>query len=103
MLPAAFAPVMTVMMIEIEEIEQVADGRAVHRHVRIAGLGDRVREVVAAAIGDRRQVPVPLDEFDDRDVIGIVVGNVAGLRQRRNHDQRDAGAVAEVIERLHVA
>jgi hypothetical protein len=34
---------------EIEHIEQIANGRAVHRHIGIVFVGARIRRVVAAA------------------------------------------------------
>ena len=51
---------------------------------------------------DSLQSPVPLDELQDRNVIGVIVRDVAGLGVGRNHDQRNARAVAEEVERLHV-
>ena len=71
---------MMVIRVEVKKVEHVVDSGAVHRHIGILRVGDRVREVVAAAIGDRLQTPIPLDELDDRDVVGVVVGNVAGLQ-----------------------
>ena len=38
------------LTVEVEQIEQVADRRAVHRHVGVDAASDRVREVVAAAL-----------------------------------------------------
>ncbi|MDP9001722.1 MAG: hypothetical protein M3O46_16605, partial [Myxococcota bacterium] len=40
---------------EIEQVEQVADGRRVRWRVRIRPVLDRIRQVVAAALGDRMQ------------------------------------------------
>ena len=37
----------------------------------------RVGEVVAAAIGERSSDPSSLDELEDRDVVGVVVRDVA--------------------------
>ena len=38
---------------------------------------DGVRQVVAAAPGDRRQLPVALDELQDRHVVGVLVRDAA--------------------------
>src|ERR1039458_7464955 len=55
------------LIIEVEQIEQVTDCRAVHRDVFTAPLVvPRVGEVVAAALGQRFQSPVPFDELQDR-------------------------------------
>src|SRR6201999_3820667 len=55
-----------VRMLEIEQSEQVAECGAVSRDVRTRGVRRRLRQVVAATSGDRRQLPVPLDELDQR-------------------------------------
>lgn len=39
------------------------------RHVGILAQGDRVREVVPAAPRERFQIPVALDEFEDRRMV----------------------------------
>src|SRR5580692_11040209 len=57
---------------EVEQVPQVADGRRVQRHVRIARRHDRVRVIVAATIRHGLQSPVSLDEFQDRHVIRVV-------------------------------
>ena len=36
-------------------------------------------------------------------MVRVGVGNVAGLGIRRNHNQGDARAISEEIERLHIA
>src|ERR1700739_2365614 len=92
-----------VLKLELQQVEQVSYGGTVDRGV----LADRrvvfwIREVVPAAIGQGRESPVPFDELDDRDVIGVVVRNVTGFGEPRNHQQGDARAIAEVIERLNV-
>src|SRR6202035_2505211 len=89
--------------IEREQVEQVGDRRAVQRNVGAVRQSDRVWHVVAAAMRDRLQAPIALDELDDRDVIGIGMRDVARDQIRRDHDQRDTGAVAEEVERLHIA
>ena len=90
-------------MFPIEHSKQIAQRRAVRRHVRARRARLRLGQVVAAALGDRRQAPVPLDEFIQRNVVVVHVANFAVVRVRRNNEQWDAGAVAEEIHRLHVA
>src|SRR5215469_9277032 len=87
---------------EVEQIHQITDSRAVSRDVRIARRRYRVMHVVAAAAADCRQAPVLFDELQDRDVVCVGVRDVAGLGVLRYHDQRDAGTVAEEVERLHI-
>ena len=57
------------IVVEVEQVEQVADRRRVLGNVRIVFIGVWVRQIVAAAFTDRRQVPVPFDELQDRNVI----------------------------------
>jgi hypothetical protein len=64
---------------EIEHVEKIADRRAVHRHVGIVSIGVRVREIVAAAMGEPTDVPIALDELQDRDMVGIAVHNTPAL------------------------
>src|SRR5271169_3635486 len=89
-------------LVEVKQLEQVADGRAVHGDVRILAFRDRIGEVVAAAEGDRFQFPVPLDEFEDGNVIRVVVRDVSAGGVLGHNDARDARAVAEEVQRLHV-
>ena len=63
--------------IEVEAGEEVAERRSVLGNVGIVEVSLRVRQVVAAAIGDLRQIPVALDEFDDRGVVGIFMRHAA--------------------------
>jgi hypothetical protein len=93
----------TAVMVELKHIEKIPDGRTIERHVRIIVVGNRVRKIVPAAIGQRLQIPIPLDELQDRDVIGVGVADMAALRKARYNDERDAGAVAEEVERLDVS
>jgi len=58
---------------EIEQLEQVANRRAVDWHVWVEEWRDRVGEIVPAAVCDGRQIPVSLDELEDGDMIRIVV------------------------------
>src|SRR6266481_403934 len=89
---------------EVKQVKKVANGRAVDWGIvadRI--VVPRVWQVIAAAAGDRRQAPVAFDELQNRNMVRIVVGNVARVGVRRNHSQRNARAVAEEIERLHIS
>ncbi len=88
-------------MIEVEGVEQIRQRRAVGRHVRIALLHDRVREVVAAARGQRLQLPVTLDELQQRDMIAVAMVDLAARGIGRKDQQRQTRSVAEEIQRLH--
>ena len=57
-------------MVEIEHVEQVADRGAVYRHVRIVPVRVRIRQIIAAAAGQRQEVPVALNEFIPTCVLG---------------------------------
>ena len=66
-----------VVMVETKQIEKVSDGRAIERHIRIVVIRNWVREIVPAAIGQRLQIPVSLDELQDGNVVRVGVGDVA--------------------------
>ena len=87
---------------EVEQILQIADCRPVCRNVRI-GSGNGVRQIVAAARGERRHVPVRLDEFQDRDVVRVGVRDVPAGAVGRDDDHGNARAVAKEVERVHIA
>jgi uncharacterized DUF497 family protein len=92
------------MTFKIEEVKEVADGRAVERHVGADEVQrERIGEVVAAALGNRRQIPVALDELENRDVIRIAMRNMSRTEIRTYHKKYDPGAVPEEIERLDVS
>jgi hypothetical protein len=55
---------------EVEQIEEIADRRAVDRHIGIVAPGARIRQIVPAAPRQRIEPPVALDEFQDRDMVG---------------------------------
>src|SRR5262245_29557336 len=69
-------------MIEVEHIEQVTDRRHVGRDIGIVGGHDRVRQIVAAAAGERIQSPISLDEFQDRSVVAVAVSDPAATGER---------------------
>jgi len=101
--PAAVSvTIMTMSMSELEHVEQIAEGWAIERHVGIIGVRNRIREIIAAPRRQGLQVPIALDEFQNRDVIGVCVVHMPALGKRRDDNQRDARTVAEEIERLNV-
>src|SRR5215468_5546198 len=67
---------------KVEQIHQIADGRTVQWNVGMVAPGVGVREVVAAAVCQRRQSPVGLDELQNRDVVGVSMRDVARTRPR---------------------
>jgi hypothetical protein len=87
---------------KVERVEQVRKCRPVDGNVRVARFCDRVGEIVPATIADGTHVPVPLDEFVDRNVVTIAVRNMAAGRILGNDQQRNARAIAEKVQRLHV-
>src|SRR4029077_13617044 len=95
--------VMVMIAVEIKYVEEIADGRAVERDVGIVVVNTGVREIVPACLGQRFQAPVPLDELQDRNVVGIGVVDMPTLAEGRDDDQWNTRAVAEEIERLNVA
>src|ERR1700735_4584878 len=89
------------LLSKVEQLEQVADCRPVDRYVRIVAFRYRVWEVIAAASRNRTKLPVPLDEFENGNMVRVVVSDVSARRVLRNNDHRDARAVAEEGQRLH--
>src|SRR5580692_12176735 len=96
-------PFLVVSAVKVEQIKQVADRRRILRQVRIVVIHTWIWQIVSAASADCRQVPVPFDELQNRNVVRVVVRNVARLGERRNHDQRNARPVSEKVQRLHVS
>src|ERR1700761_8296236 len=90
-------------LIKAEQVEEVADGRRIVRHIRIGRAYLRVGHVVPAEGGHRTEIPVPLDELEDGNVIRIVVRDVSCAGVGRYNHERNPGTVAEVVERLNVA
>ena len=68
-----------VLVLEREHHEQIADRRAVYRHIGIVLVRNRIGKIVAAASAQRFEAPVALDEFQDRDVVGIAVRDMSSL------------------------
>src|SRR5205085_6185073 len=81
---------------ESKQVKQVPDRRRVLRHISIVGAYNGIGKVVAAAIADRGQVPVALDELENGNVVGILMRNVAGLGEGRDHDQRSEEHTSEL-------
>src|ERR1700739_3324902 len=90
-------------MVEVKHVEQIADGWAVLGHVRVVLTGFWIGQIVAAAVSKRIQVPIALDELQNRDVVAVGMVYVAAFGERRNNNQRDARAVTEKVQRLNVA
>src|SRR5271167_2174069 len=87
---------------EAERVEQVVQRRTVGRYVGVALGRLRIGIVVAAAGRQRSQAPVPFNKLGQRHVVGIAVVHVAAGGEGGNDEQRNAGAIAEEVERLHV-
>src|SRR5262249_60522445 len=81
-------------LVKIEHVEQIADRRRVAWNVRVRAR-DRVRQIVAAPRGESVQPPVTLYEFQNRNMVGVGMNHLAVLRVVRNHDKRNAGAIAK--------
>jgi hypothetical protein len=94
---------MPVLVAEIEHVEQVADGGHVEWHVRITYGRDRIGQIIAAALGQRLQMPVPLDELHNRRMVGVGVHHVAAARVFGHGDHGNARPVAEEVDRLEEA
>src|ERR1700719_322950 len=92
-----------ISVVEVKHVEQIADGRAVLGHVRVALTRFWIGQIVAAAVSKRIQVPIALDELQNRDVIAVGMVHMAAFGERRNNNQGDARAVAEKVQWLNVA
>jgi hypothetical protein len=77
-LPGALvaAPIAIVIPVEIEHIEQVSDGRHVDGNIGIVIVGARIGQVIAAALAELAEMPIPLDEFHKGRVFPINVVDV---------------------------
>jgi len=63
--------------IEVEQVEQVADGRHVPRHINIVGVLNGIGQIVATAITERAaEQPIALDKLHKR---GMFVIDVADM------------------------
>src|SRR5579884_480673 len=88
---------------EVEGVHQVADGGAVGGDVRVVFCDDGVRQVVAAAAGERRKFPVLLNELEDGNVVSVIVRDAPSARIGADDDEGNARAVSEEVQRLDVS
>src|SRR5277367_793043 len=87
---------------EGELLRKIANSGAVGWNIRIASLLGWVRQVVAAARRDRRQAPVLFDELDERDMVTVLMRHMTALRVLGDDDERNAGTIAEEVDRLNI-
>src|SRR5580692_151436 len=89
------------MIVKIEQIEQVADGRHVLRDVGMVSIVlvavpsiivlNRIGQVVATAVAERCiEHPIPFNKLHERRMLAIDVADMAACRERRNGDHRNA-------------
>ena len=95
--------IMTMSMSELEHVEQIAKGWAIERHVGIIWVRNRIREIIAAPRRQGLQVPIALDEFQNRDVISVGVVDVPTFGVIGNDNQRNARPIAKKVHWLNVA
>jgi hypothetical protein len=86
---------------KVEGVEQIVQRRTIGGHIGVGRYG-WIREIVASVRANCAQSPVPLDEFNDGNMVCVAVVDDASGGVRRNDQQRDTGAIAEVIYRLDV-
>src|SRR6516162_11515572 len=87
---------------ELKQAHQIADRRPIGWDILVRRVDDRIWQVVAAPRRQRVEMPIRLDEFEDRNVVGIGVVDRAFLAEGRDGDQWDARAVAKCIEDLDI-
>src|ERR1700674_5688613 len=58
---------LSVVVVKAEQVHQIADRWTIQGNVKVVRVRYRIVEIVAAAIGQRIQSPVGLDELQDRD------------------------------------
>ena len=69
---------------EVEQVEQVADGRHVARHIGLATVLNGIGQIIATACTERGvEHPVPLDELNEGGMLGIGVADMAAGRRVR--------------------
>lgn len=95
--------IVTVTPVEVEHVEEVADRRHVDGNIGIFILGARIGQVIAAALAELAEIPVPLDEFHEGRMLAVDVGDVTAPRERRNRDHRNPRPGAEEIDGLDEA
>src|SRR6266403_3916226 len=89
------------LMSEAEQVEQVADGRHVARHIGVVVVLHRIGQIVTTALAQRAaELPVPFDELHKRGMFVVHVADVPARREGRHGDHGNARAGAEEINRL---
>src|SRR5882757_4647209 len=89
---------------EIEQVEEVTNGRHVGRHVRIVIVKLGIGQIVAAAVAERCiEHPVPFNELNEGGMLGVDVADMTAPREGRNSDHRNARPGAEEIDGLDKA
>src|SRR5450432_2759813 len=92
------------MLIKVEQVEQIPDGRHVPRNVRIVVVNPRIGQIVTATAAERgMEHPVPFDELYERRMLVIGMADMATSRKGRNGDHRNAWTCTEEINRLDEA
>src|SRR3981081_102319 len=67
-----------IVMTEVEQVAQVADGWYVARHIGVVVILHGIRQVVATASAQRAvELPVAFDELNDRGMLVVHVADVA--------------------------
>src|SRR5229473_5660849 len=76
-IPVAVPIVIAIMIsVEIEHIEQVSDCRHVDGNIGMVIVGARIGQIIAAALAELAEIPIPLDEFHKGRMFTINVGDV---------------------------
>jgi hypothetical protein len=85
---------------KVEQVEQVADGRHVTRHIVLLAALLGIEEVIAATVAERGiEHPVPFDELNEGGVLAVLMADVATGRKGRDGDHRNTGARAKEVHR----
>src|SRR5258707_5388378 len=87
---------------EVEQIHQIPDGRSIQGPIRIGYGHDRVRQIVATTGRDGREIPVALDELQQRHMVIVGMVDKALFGPWRRRDEWNTGAVTEEIQRLDI-
>jgi hypothetical protein len=67
---------------KVEQVEQVADGRHVARHIGLATVLNGIGQIISTAFTERGvEHPVPFDELNDGGMLGIGVADMAASRE----------------------
>jgi hypothetical protein len=68
--------IVKVISVEIEHIEQVSDCRHVDGNIGIVIVGARIGQIIAAALAELAEIPIPFDEFHKGRMFTINVRDV---------------------------